>query len=144
MRDAMNNHKITLFTSDNLHFKTKPCRAPVLSCSHFFQVVACQGRERRFLPRAPLALLAPLTRPKSPFSSLFERFARGLSSACLFISTCARKIRAVTKAVPVWAFVHTWKHTSYLHVGHYFCSGSGRGRRSIPNKGIGYKFFTSR
>ena len=71
----MNNHKITLFTSDNLHFKTKPCRAPVLSCSHFFQVVACQGRERRFLPREPLALptrSSRLSRARNPLSLPFR------------------------------------------------------------------------
>lgn len=71
----MNNHKITLFTSNNLHFKTKPCRAPVLSCSHFFQVVACQGKERRFLPRASLALptrSSRLSRARNPLSLSFR------------------------------------------------------------------------
>lgn len=91
----MNNHKITLFTSDNLHFKTKPCRAPVLSCSHFFQVVVCQGRERRFLPRAPLAFpmrSSRLSRARNPLSLPFLNapHAGCQAPACLLVHAHAK------------------------------------------------------
>ena len=91
----MNNHKITLFISDNLHFKTKPCRAPVLSCSHFFQVVACQGRERRFLPRAPLALptrSSRLSRARNPLSLPFSNASHAgcQAPACLLVHAHAK------------------------------------------------------
>lgn len=91
----MNNHKITLFISDNLHFKTKPCRAPVLSCSHFFQVVACQERERRFLPRAPLALptrSSRLSRARNPLSLPVSNASHAgcQAPACLLVHAHAK------------------------------------------------------
>ena len=91
----MNNHKISLFTSDNLHFKTKPCRAPVLSCSHFFQVLACQGRERRFLPRAPLALptrSSRLSRARNPLSLPVSNASHAgcQAPACLLVHAHAK------------------------------------------------------
>ena len=107
----MNNHKITLFTSDNLHFKTKPWSSACSFLLPFLSSGSLPGEGKEIpssrAPRASHALLAPLTRPKSPFSSLSNASHAGYQAPAKFISTYARKIRAVTKAVPVWAFVHT-------------------------------------
>lgn len=145
VRDAMNDHKITL-SSPLITCTLKPSLverpfflAPFLSSGSLLY----QKRKRGYIPHA---LLAPLTRPKWHFSSLSNASHVDYQAPAKFIST-----------------MYMWTQNSCClesHAGFGFCSHMKsyqlspfvslflfwlRARpSSVPDKGVGYKSSTTK